>query len=392
MGRESEISPAPFLEGLAVLPRIPRTAEGAGQGGAGRVGSATQFDWDRVVLEPIEQFDRSRIDPVLGVTVAVAIALPVALAVTTDLTAAAVIFALGAFNVFLGTGGLPSRNRARSAGLSWGLNAAGLGLGTLVSTLGFAQLPAIALGIAAFSSARLLSFGRWPAITSAGLFAIGVGLPNASIPIAGDRFLLALLGGIWALALGAAIAWARPRVSRPPTTQLPAPPPAGLSFSSVLVAAAATGIASALSYAAANALGLPHDYWTMLTVVVVFQTGILAAISSSVVRVVGTTVGALVGGALAAILVGPVGLTVVVAALAGVTMAIRPASPSVYVALLTPFVIVLLSISFPSGWTLAEGRVLDTLVGSGFALAATAVLWLTTREVHRGTPSAGAPG
>lgn len=346
------------------------------------------FDWDRTIVEPIVQFDRACIDPVLGVTVAVAVAVPVALALFTPWTASAVMVALAAFNLFIGAGGLPSRSRARSTGLALGLNAAALAGGTAAGTLGgFALLVVVAVGIAALSSARLLPFGRWAGVSSAALFAIGVGLPGETVTLATDRVGLALIGGLWAIAIGATVAWLRRPSSRPRAT--PSPPAVAASPArSVALAASVTGVAAAFAFGVGGLLGLPRDYWTILTVVVVFQTGILAAISNSMVRIVGTLVGAILGGALAAVVTGPVALAVLIGGLAGGTMALRPASPSIYVALLTPFVIVLLSISYPSSWALAGGRVADTLVGSACALAATAVLWLATRlDRFAGRPS-----
>jgi uncharacterized membrane protein YccC len=148
-------------------------------------------------------------------------------------------------------------------------------------------------------------------------------------------------------------------------------------------------VAAVVAFALGDLLGLSRDYWTILTVAVVFQTGLLAAISSWSMRIVGTLAGAAIGELLAAALLGPVALTLIISALAGGTLAVRGASPSVYVALMTPLVIVLLSISFPSGWALTSGRVVDTLLGSACALAATAVLLAATaaERLRRLVPS-----
>lgn len=340
-----------------------------------------ESEMEEVVVQPLTQFDPRRIDPTLGITAAIVIALPVAVAVYSGFANAGVMAALGAFNLFLGAGGFPTRDRRRATWLALVFNAVGLATGTLVATLGSWLLVAVAIGIGTLSLLRLIPGSRWVAATSAVLFAVGVGVPGASFAAASDRFLLALLGGAWAIAASACVVWSlargssgRDRVSDEPTeTPLP-------RMWTIGIAAVAAGVAAAVALAAANALGLPRDYWTMVTVVVVFQTGVTAAISSSAVRVVGTIVGAAIGGLVATLVSGSVALTAIIGALAGGTLAVRPASPSIYVVLLTPFVIVLLSITYPSGWALAEDRVIDTLVGAGCALAATVVLWASTRE------------
>lgn len=363
--------------------------EGSGERGAGV--SVQRGEWDEIVVEPIVRFDRTKLDPWLGVVVAIAVAVPVGIGLATTWVEAGVMAALGAFNLFLGVGGMPTRSRARATVLAWVLNAAGLGLGTVVVSLGGPILLEVAFGVAALSAVHVVPAGRWAAITAAVLFGMGVGLPGASLLAASQRVELILAGGAWAIGTSLLARWVRRLRSGTPGGVVRTQPRVlpGIDRNLGLIGSAVTGVAAAAAFGLGNALGLPRDYWTILTVVVVFQTGMLAAIATSTARLVGTLIGAVLGGVLTAVVAGPAAATLVISVLAGATLAVRPASSAVYAILLTPFVITVLNLSYPGGWDLAASRVLDTLLGAGCALVATELLCLLAPRASRGrSPSA----
>ncbi len=147
--------------------------------------------------------------------------------------------------------------------------AASFGLGTLVATTSHLLSP-ILLGIAIFAALIAWASTKWAAVGTftAIIFAIGGGLPGYSIQSAGLRTLFSLIGMLWAL-LGIEIQRshriqqlsesesAASEQQQPPTPRLAA-----------LRSALMVGIASALGYTIGLVLGLPRDFWIIITIIV----------------------------------------------------------------------------------------------------------------------------
>ncbi len=337
----------------------------------------------KILFAPLVEFDRRRVEWSAGLVAAAVISVPIVLALTTPYTSFGVLAALGAFNVLLGEGVGEVATRRRHARWALALNALGIALGTLAVLAGPLQLVAVAVAIGGLQLANLLPGARSVALTACALAAIGIGLPDPSVAGALVRALVVVIGGAWGLGgseLGVRLQRRWATASRGPAAGLAVHP---IDRHEVARAALAVGVAAALAFGVGEWIGLPRDYWTVLTVVVVVQIHFLATVSSAVVRVSGTIVGAIAGAALSVTVVVPAALAGLIAAFSGLTLATRAASPSVYVIFLTPFVLLVLGIAYPNGWSLAASRVLDTLIGGAFALGASALLWLTTGRLLR---------
>ncbi|MGB6441896.1 MAG: hypothetical protein WBF81_01185, partial [Thermoplasmata archaeon] len=123
------------------------------------------------------------------------LAIPIGVAVATNYVAAGVFAAIGCLNVLLlqfrGTSG----DRLRRSGWGLALNTVALAVGTLVGTLGWIEIPLVALGLIVIHGVhRIPREGNLSMVVSV-MFVIGVGLPGASVPEAGARAVLALAGG-----------------------------------------------------------------------------------------------------------------------------------------------------------------------------------------------------
>ncbi len=350
-----------------------------------------------ILIEPVIEFDRKRLDVLLGVFAAVFVGIPVAFALGTSLVVPSILVALGSFNLYLGQGILAPPTRLRVAAVACLLDAVGIAVGTLVAASGPWEIPLIALAVAAFQLALFLPHSRSVALSSTAVFAIAFGLPLGTSADALSRALLILLGGGWGL-VGSALEWQvrRRLVARSshgsasrwvrgplaPTALPPLPP------RTVIALAVTLGVSAATAYGIAVGMGLPRNYWAILSVIVVLQSGLLATLSMAVVRVGGTSVGAAIGGYLSIVITAPWAVGLLVAGLVGGALAVRNANRAVYVVFLTPFVLVVLSIAYPAGWSLATDRILDTLVGGSVALLAGFVMWLALRATAKARPRA----
>ncbi len=330
-----------------------------------------------VLIDPLFQLDRRQIDWLSGVVAAAFFSIPVAFALGTDQKAAWVVVALGMLNVFFGQGLLDFRHRSRSAALALGLNAVGIAAGSAVATTGNLEFPLIAVSITVAELVNLIPNFRTVGLTTGAMFALGIGFGHTGLTSPTMLAVLALAGGTLGLAgIFAQRAWIlaqRRRAERTgaapsrwdfPGQSLPDPP----VRRAVLATAIAAGIAAAGAFAVGARLGLAHDYWSILTVVVVLQVGFMATMNTAVVRMTGTIAGAAMGGLFVIYVTGAWALGIAIALLSATTISLRPASPSLYVLSLTPWVLLVLGITSESGWGAAEARVAATVIGGAFAL------------------------
>ncbi|MGA9151671.1 MAG: hypothetical protein WBZ36_13920 [Candidatus Nitrosopolaris sp.] len=151
--------------------------------------------------------------------------------------------------------------------------AVSFGLGTLAATTGH-LLSILLLGIAVFVALIARVSPKWASVGTftAIIFAIGMGLPGYSIQSAGLRTLFSLIGMLWAL-LGIEIQRFvlshRIQLSGSQSVVNEQPRPR----SDVLESALIIGIASALA-AATAVLGLPRDFWAIVTIIVAIRPNI----------------------------------------------------------------------------------------------------------------------
>jgi uncharacterized membrane protein YccC len=133
-------------------------------------------------------------------------------------------------------------------------------------------------------------------------------------------------------------------------------------------AAAATGLA--IGYA----LGLARGYWVLITIAAVVKPQLSIATTSTIQRVAGTVLGALLGAALVIALPDAWALIGGLFVLAVLAIALLRVNYGLGVVFLTPLVLVLLNVSKPGQWHVADVRVLNTLLGAAIGLIATTAI------------------
>jgi hypothetical protein len=350
-------------------------------------------DW-RKSLHEVTRVDKSSLSFSTGLRAAVVTIAPLALGLATDHSE--LIYAtLGAFFV-TNTEGPPNiAPPLRVVFLACFTEAAAFGLGTLVGTTGLLSIPLMGLGVfaalLASGNPRLTLVGTLTAIS----FAVGVGLPGGSVPVAGDRLWLSLAGGLWAL-FGA---WVHHSIARDRSTQAVGGPlnPAGAHLrhyftpappgSEEFRYAVVVGLASAAGLAAGLALGLPRDFWIVVTIVSALRPRLGPTVATSVMIVVGTVAGAALAGAITLGIADVTVLEVLMFAFAVSLFSTRGVNLGLVQASLTPFIIILLNLLYPGQWQLAEVRILDVVIGGTLAIAT--VYLVARRGLIGGSGKAG---
>ncbi len=138
-----------------------------------------------------------------------------------------------------------------------------------------------------------------------------------------------------------------------------------------------------LTVAAAPALAFtmlwytPYDHWLTITIVMTMQPYFGLTYSRVLQRIAGTVAGGLVAALVGVVCTTPIALAAAMFPLAMVTLAARALSYGLFVALLTPLIVLLVDITLPdaSEWLVAGLRALFTVVGGGVAVAASFLLW-----------------
>ena len=211
------------------------------------------------------------------------------------------------------------------------------------------------------------------------IFAVGVGLPGSSIQSAGQRTLFSLIGTLWAL-LGVevhrfALSHRRIQLSgsenaaKSEQQQQPSPPLSPRL--SVLRSPVAIGIASALGYTVGLVLGLPRDFWIVVTIIVTIRpTSPTLTVTFTSMMIIGTIAGALIAAAITLeasnnhylLLALLFSFAVVVFATVGVNTILTQI-------FLVPFIIIILNIYYPGQWYLPFIRILNIAIGGAIAIA-----------------------
>ena len=137
-----------------------------------------------------------------------------------------------------------------------------------------------------------------------------------------------------------------------------------LQFSFAFAVAGSIGLAIALQFA------LMRDYWIPVTLVVLLlRSDIFTSIDFTVLRVIGTFIGALMATAVitVAIDIPWIPLTFLFA-FCFLYFAGQGLNYGLAVAFLTPFILLLLALGEPSHVLSAEPRIIDTLIGTALAV------------------------
>ncbi|MGA9149858.1 MAG: FUSC family protein, partial [Candidatus Nitrosopolaris sp.] len=236
----------------------------------------------------------------------------------------------------------------------------------------------ILLGIAIFAILIAWASTKWAAVGTftAIIFAVGAGLPGYSIQLAGMRTLFSLIGMLWAF-LGIEIqrfavshriqqqsqSESAASEQKPPTPRLAA-----------LRSALMIGIASAIGYTIGFVLGLPRDFWAVVTIIVAIRPSPSLTINLTCMMVFGTIIGALIAAVITLENSDPYLRLVLLFSFAVMLYATMRVNVILTQIFLVPFIIILLNIYYHGEWYLSFIRILD--VAFGGAIAVTMVyLW-----------------
>jgi Fusaric acid resistance protein-like len=303
-----------------------------------------------------------------------------------------VLVALGALNVLLVQAPRPGKTPYVVLALAVGANSAAWAAGTAVGTTsGPLEWTLLGVGVFVIMLAKRYTLFNQLALITAVMYVVSAGLPGGWSVVL-PHALLILAGGAWGLFGALLPIWAR-WIERPlpatahlsPSERMPVVTTVSFSF-----AVAAT---VALGYGTAVSLGLPRDYWVMLTILAALRPEFAGTFSIALMRSVGTVAGAtaVIGLTLAAPNVWVLAAVIVVAA--ALTFAVRGVSYLLYAVFLTIYLVVLLALAYHGGPAFAVDRVVDTVIGCGFAIAGALGLtaWKSRMGVRLRPPVASVP-
>ena len=221
-------------------------------------------------------------------------------------------------------------------------------------------------------------------------FAVGVGLPGGSISDAGERLVLSLLGGLWGFlgiylrsyfasrrkSLGGVGSSTKETLAETISKATPL-----ANQSDAIKQAATVGAASAVGLTVGLLLGLPRDFWIVVTIILALRPSIPATINFSSMIVVGTLVGALIAASVTFEVINDYFLWIFLLVFAVAFYSTRGMNLGLSQVFMTPFIIVLLNILFRGEWQLAEVQILDVAIGG--AIAVLTALILENRRLAR---------
>ncbi|MEO5816868.1 MAG: FUSC family protein [Gemmatimonadaceae bacterium] len=148
-----------------------------------------------------------------------------------------------------------------------------------------------------------------------------------------------------------------------------------LSPGSLIVAfALRVAVVTTIAVAVTNVLDLKRGYWLTITAIVILQPYAGVTLTRAVQRVLGTVLGALIAAALGAYFHDPRAILVMATVFVACCVALLPVNYAAFSVFLTP-TFVLLAEASAGDWSLAETRVLNTLLGGALALAGARFLW-----------------
>ncbi len=252
-----------------------------------------------------------------------------------------------------------------------------VGLGTLAGTAG--SIVPLLGGLGIFLPTLLHGNERWTRIGTytAITFAMGVGLPGLSdAPV--QRAVYSIIGTLWALA---GIALQRLIQSRKAEEEIQPSSTISELHPDAIRNALTMGGASAFGFWIGMALGLPRDFWVVVTIVITVQPSFNTTLKFTTRMVLGTIAGALIG---AVVLYS--NQLYLEFALLGVFAVLMFASRGVNLGLvqifLAPFIIILLNLVYGGTADFAEARVIDVIIGGVISIATVYVLHLKAIKKH----------
>ena len=341
-----------------------------------RVDVSTTEERSPAFAERLVRLDTRALTLPLGVLYAALVVLPLVIGFLLGLAEASVLVSIGALNLLLVGVPYPGKTSARVLAVACGTNALAFGAGTIVGLVPrLLEVPFVALGI--FVALWGTRHHRWENVSffAAVMFVFAVGVPPTTAWGVVLRPSAVLLGGIWALAMLELVSLLLPRLSidlsEPPGD---GPPSAGQPTFAVTGHIAAVAVTATLGFLVGLQLGLPRDYWIMLTVLVALRPDLASTYAYSMARILGTIVGAAAALLITTLTADPRILFPVLAVTTGLCFATRGVNYLVYSVWITLTVILILNLVYSGGPTLAIARVIDTVLGGALALVAALVL------------------
>jgi hypothetical protein len=350
-------------------------------------------------LREAARFDRSAFSLPVGLRAGTFVALPVLIGLATGQSE--FIFAtLGALFVTNTEGPRTLSAPLRLLLTASILESAAFGLGTLAGTTGLLAIPLMCLGLLLGLSLAVYPGYALTAMFTGILFAVGVGLPGDTVEMAGVRLVFSLLGGLWALLgvwLGRRIGSRRASngssaAAQSPSGGTPAPHSIpGFLRSAAFGHALIVAVASSVGLAIGTVLGLPRDFWVVVTIVLAIRPGIGPTVVFTLMIVVGTAVGAAIAAAVTLGVGNAYALWVLLLFFSIVLFYVRGVNLGLTQVFLTPFIIVLLNILYPGEWQLAEVRILDVAIGGAISVLTVYLLAVRWPKHESATRNAGVP-
>lgn len=127
-------------------------------------------------------------------------------------------------------------------------------------------------------------------------------------------------------------------------------------------------LVTTLSELISLAYHVPNGYWMTLTAVVALKPDFGGTTQMTLQRIMGTTLGGLIGIALVILVKQPLLVGACLLLLLMMAIAVRPLSYSLFIMLLTPVIILLLNVMGRGGWEIGIIRVVDSIAGGMLAL------------------------
>jgi len=121
-----------------------------------------------------------------------------------------------------------------------------------------------------------------------------------------------------------------------------------------------------------RSLGLDKGYWVLITIAVVVKPQLSLSTTSTIHRIAGTLLGALLGIFLIIALPSAWGLIAALFVVAAIGISLARVNYGLAVVFITPMVLVLLNVADPGDWQVADIRVVNTLLGATIGLLAAA--------------------
>jgi hypothetical protein len=348
-----------------MVARSPQSWPWPGHTGAVNLERRLWLDAERQALAAEEK----RPDLVVGVIGALVTAVPLAIGAASGHRVLGLFCALGGLNVALA---LPSGTRVTRR--RWGVVA------LVGSTTGVALATAVSAALWLTVLATLAWVAIWCLVRGVGIPAVGVGFVTCAvfIIVAGQparlsdvplRTAVYLLGGTVALALGVGVV--RPTFgATTPTRMIPSGTlkllvvPAGFARQHAVRASLMVAVAT-LFY---RLLHIPDGYWIPLAVIAVLQPDTTSGRTRALQRALGTMAGVVAAAAVITLTRSDPVLLVCVLMTSGGLFALKARNYFWMVALLTPLVLLMLTVVRFTGLRIVGYRVADTLIGTALAL------------------------